>query len=126
MADVLAHLDGAHGVAADAGGEHLREEEALQVGGAQPLPAEQRSVGRPADPGADQHAPLEHAGEHGHRGEGQGGGDPARIGVGQAGGGLGNVHGVQQECYPRQGARDLHPWRAEHGAGEAGGALEHA
>ena len=43
VADLATHLDGAHGVAANTGGKHLREEQALEVRGAQTAPAEQRA-----------------------------------------------------------------------------------
>ncbi len=119
VADLPAHLDGAHGVATHTRREHLREEQALQVGGAQPAPAEQGtrcrtgwSVG-----GAQQHSPFHDACSHGEHGESEGGGNPERIGVCQARDRLRQIDRAGQDDQADHRPTDPDPWGSDHPAG---------
>jgi hypothetical protein len=117
------HLDGAHRVTADAGGQHLCEEHALEVGGAQAAPAEQRprsGTGRRIR-GAEQDTPFDDARGDREHGESESGGDPERIGVRQARNGLRQVDRVGKDGQTDDRSADARPWRTDHGAGDLHG-----
>ena len=104
VADLTTHLDGAHRVAADARGQHLREEQALEIRGAEAAPAEQRAGagagGRIG--GAEQDTPFDDACGDREHGQPERGGDPERIGVSEAGDGLGQVDRAREDDQARR------------------------